>query len=61
VVLKLHKAVVAAANDPGVTKPFTENGADMIPSATPEEFSDVIRTELRKWAKLVKDASITPE
>jgi tripartite-type tricarboxylate transporter receptor subunit TctC len=61
IVLKLHKAVVTAANDPGVVKLFTESGADMSPSASPEEFGEVIRAEIRKWAVLVKTAGIVPE
>lgn len=61
IVLKLHKAVVAAAHDPSVVKLFTESGADMSPSASPEEFAEVIRAEMRKWAALVKTAGIVPE
>ncbi len=61
IVLKLHKAVVTAANDPGVVKLFTDSGADMSPSASPEEFGEVIRAEIRKWAVLVKTAGIVPE
>jgi tripartite-type tricarboxylate transporter receptor subunit TctC len=61
VVAKLHKAVVTAANDPGVTKLFSDSGADMSPSASPDEFAEVIRSEVRKWAALVKTAGIVPE
>jgi tripartite-type tricarboxylate transporter receptor subunit TctC len=61
IVAKLHKASVAAVNDPAVTKLFNDNGADVTPSPTPEAFAEVIRAELRKWAKLVKDAGIVPE
>ena len=61
IVLKLHKAVVATAHDPGVVKLFTESGADMSPSASPEEFGEVIRVELKKWANLVKSAGIVPQ
>ena len=61
VVVKLHKAVVTAAHDPQVVKLFTDSGADMSPSASPEEFAGVIRAEVRKWATLVKTAGIVPE
>lgn len=61
VVSRLHKAVVTAANDPGVSKLFTGNGADMSPSASPDEFANVIRAEVKKWAVLVKTAGLTPE
>jgi tripartite-type tricarboxylate transporter receptor subunit TctC len=61
VVVKLHKAVVAGVNDPTVSKLFRDSGADITPSGSPEEFGEVIKTEMRKWAKVVKQAGITPE
>lgn len=35
--------------------------ADATASASPEEFAAFIRVEVKKWAKLVKDAGIKPE
>ena len=61
IVAKLHRAVVTTAHDPTVVKLFTENGADMSPSASPEEFGEVIRAGIKKWANLVKSAGIVPE
>ncbi len=61
VVMRLHGAVLQALQDPAVRKRFVEGGADPTPSASPEEFAIVIRAELRKWAKVVKDAGITPQ
>lgn len=61
IVAKLHKAVVATANDPATAKLFSDGGADAVASASPEEFGAFIRAEVKKWAKLVQDAGIKPE
>ena len=61
IVARLHKAVVATVNDPATAKLFSDGGADAVASASPEEFSAFIRAEVKKWAKLVKDAGIKPE
>lgn len=60
IVAKLHKAVVFALQDAGVRERFLASGADPVGS-TPEEFSAVVRSEVPKWAKVVKAAGITPE
>ena len=61
IVTKLHGAVVQALQDPAVRQRFVDGGADPTPSSSPEEFAAVIRAELKKWAKVVKDAGIKPE
>lgn len=61
IVTRLHAAVLQALQDPAVRKRFIEGGADPTPSKSPEEFGAVIRDEVRKWAKVVKDAGIKPE
>lgn len=61
IVNKLHKAVVATVHDPATAKIFSDGGADATASASPEEFAAFIRGEVKKWAKLVKEAGIQPE
>ena len=61
IVTRLHGAVVQALRDPAVRQRFIDGGADPTPSSSPEEFAAVIRAELKKWAKVVKDAGIKPE
>lgn len=61
IVAKLHAAVVQVLNDPGVRKRFVDGGADPTPSASPEEFAALLRAELKKWARVVKEAGIKPE
>ena len=61
IVARLHKAMVATAHDPATAKIFSDSGAEAAASASPEEFGAFIRSEVKKWAKLVKDAGIKPE
>ena len=46
---------------PKTVKDLIEDGADPAPSASPEEFGALIRSEIAKWAKVVKAAGIQPE
>jgi len=61
IVNKLHKSMVATLNDSATAKLFSDGGADAMASASPDEFAAFIRSEVKKWAKLVKDAGIKPE
>ena len=60
IVAKLNKAVVFALQDAGVRERFLASGADPVGN-TPEEFSALVRSEVTKWAKVVKAAGIKPE
>lgn len=61
IVTRLHGVVIQVLNDPDVRKRFIDGGAEPTPSASPEEFAALLRTELKKWARVVKDAGIRPE
>ncbi len=58
IVGRLHSAVTQALQDPEVKKRFTDEGGEASPSRTPEEFGAMIRSEVRKWDKVVKDAGL---
>jgi tripartite-type tricarboxylate transporter receptor subunit TctC len=60
IVAKLNKAVVFALQDAGVRERFLSSGADPVGN-TSEEFSALVRSEVTKWAKVVKAAGIKPE
>lgn len=60
VVARLNKAVVFALQDAGVRERFLASGADPVGNS-PEEFSALVRSEVTKWAKVVKAAGIKPE
>lgn len=59
--IRMHAGITRALQDPEVKKRFIDDGAEVTPSATPEDFGAQIRAELAKWAKVVKDAGIKVE
>ena len=61
IIASLHRAMVRALQESEVARRFTSDGADPTPSKTPEEFGALIRSEIAKWAKVVKDAGIKPD
>jgi tripartite-type tricarboxylate transporter receptor subunit TctC len=61
IVEKLHAAVLRAMEDPDVKRHFAREGADITTSPTPEAFSDLIRSDLAKWKKVVKDSGMKVE
>ena len=61
IVVKLHGAVLRTLQDPEVRKRFIDDGAEITPSATPEEFGNMVRSEVAKWARVVKEARIQAE
>jgi tripartite-type tricarboxylate transporter receptor subunit TctC len=60
IVDKLHKAVVQALNSPEVVDRIGPKAGNDIVGNTPEEFAQVIKRDLAKYAKLVRDAKIEP-
>jgi tripartite-type tricarboxylate transporter receptor subunit TctC len=53
VVAALHRAIVATVNDPAVRKALTDLGIDVVGGA-PEELRAYIKSEIPKWAEVVK-------
>ena len=60
IITKLHAVTVRALQDPVIRERFINDGGDPVGN-TPEEFAAVIRDDLKKWAKVTKDAGIKPE
>jgi tripartite-type tricarboxylate transporter receptor subunit TctC len=60
VVAKLHQAFTAALNDPQVNKQLTELGVD-VHTTSPEEFAAYIKSEIPKWAEIIKAAGVKAE
>lgn len=52
---RMYKEVVIAMNQPDLKKIWAEQGADA-GGMPPAEFAKLIRSEITKWAKVVKDA-----
>jgi len=54
-VAKINAAVVRIVKDPAMSKYLSEQGAEPMTS-TPEEYAALIRDEVSKWAKVVKES-----
>jgi tripartite-type tricarboxylate transporter receptor subunit TctC len=60
VVSRLHAEIGKVLQQPAIREQISSLGAE--PSgSTPEEFAAYIRTEIAKWAKVIKAADIKPE
>ena len=59
IIERLHKALMAVLRDPDVVGQFGAQGA-VIVGNTPEEFGAYLRSELDKWARVIRDAGIKP-
>ena len=55
----LHKAAVAAINDPGVKEKLGKLGLTLVGN-TPDEFAAYVKSETEKWGGVVKAAGIKP-
>jgi tripartite-type tricarboxylate transporter receptor subunit TctC len=53
VVAALHRATVATVNDPAVRKALTDLGIDVV-GGTPEELRAYLKSEIPKWAEVVR-------
>ena len=57
IVDKLHRDTVKALADPDVKKRFADLGVEAV-SSSPAQFSAFIKSEMDKYAKLIKEANI---
>lgn len=60
VVAKLNAEFNKALAEPDVKKKLTDAGIEPA-GGTPQQFADFIQAEMKKWAKVAKDANIQPE
>lgn len=56
----LHKEIVRAVESPKVVQQFENLGVDVV-STSPQEFSALIKSDITKWAKIIKEAKIKVE
>jgi tripartite-type tricarboxylate transporter receptor subunit TctC len=61
VVQRLNAEIVKAMHAPEVHERIAVQGGNEIVTGTPEEFAALIRAELERYAKLVRDAKITAQ
>lgn len=55
IVLQLNKAINQALAQPDVAEKLRSEGGDVL-GGTPERFEQLMRTEMPRWAKIVKDS-----
>jgi tripartite-type tricarboxylate transporter receptor subunit TctC len=60
VVAKLNAEFNKGLAQPDIKKKINDAGID-VAGGTPQQFADFIQTEMKKWAKVAKDANIQPE
>lgn len=60
IVAALNKAATEAMRDPAVKEKLASQGATLV-GDTPEHFREFIDAEIRKWAKVIKDAGVATE
>ncbi len=61
IVVKLHKAVVAAADTPGFRARAWQLASDVVTSKSPQDFQRFHDAELERWTALIKAANIKPQ
>jgi tripartite-type tricarboxylate transporter receptor subunit TctC len=60
VLAKIHDAFTKALNDPEVNRKLLESGAVPIPSS-PQDFAQLLQSELARWGRVVKEHGIKEE
>ena len=60
IVAKLHIEIVRVLASPEIKAKFADQGAD-VASNTPEQFAAYIKSEIAKWAKLIRELGVKPE
>ena len=60
IIAKLHTEIVRVLALPEIKTKFADQGAD-VASDTPEHFAAYIKTEIAKWAKLIKELGVKSE
>ena len=59
IVDRLHREIVRIVADPEIKRRLAAVGFEAVGS-TPAEFDALVKTEIAKWAKVVRDAGIAP-
>jgi tripartite-type tricarboxylate transporter receptor subunit TctC len=59
-IARLHSEIVKVVNLPDTKARFADQGADAATN-TPEQFAAYIKSEIVKWAKLIKDTGVKSE
>lgn len=60
IVERLNGEIVKALRDPQIRDRFVPQGIEVVPS-TPDEFQELMKAHMTKWAKVIRDAGIKVE
>ena len=60
IIRRLHLETVKALALPDLRRKLTELGMEVIGNS-PDEFASVIKSEIPKWAKVIKESGIKPD
>jgi tripartite-type tricarboxylate transporter receptor subunit TctC len=60
IIARLHAEIVKVLHSPEVVEQLAAQGVDTIGN-TPEEFAAIVRADVGKWARVLKDAGVTPD
>lgn len=60
IIARLHKETIAVLRQPDVIERLVSDGSEVIANS-PEEFAAFIKSEIGKWAQVVKATGMTPE
>jgi tripartite-type tricarboxylate transporter receptor subunit TctC len=61
IVKRLHAGIAKVLQEPETRRHFVEDSMEIAPSPSPADFGALIRSDLDKWAKVVKRAGIRLE
>jgi tripartite-type tricarboxylate transporter receptor subunit TctC len=61
VLVRLHREIAKAVQQPDIRSRFSTLGVELMASESPEQFTEFIRQQVERHAKLVRDAGIKPE
>jgi tripartite-type tricarboxylate transporter receptor subunit TctC len=57
IIKKLNQEIAKALKDPELSQRFAKDGLEIV-ATSPEEFTSYIKSEVDKWAKVVKESNI---
>jgi tripartite-type tricarboxylate transporter receptor subunit TctC len=61
ILTRIHAEIARFIQSPEIRARFANQGVELQGSASPEHFTQYIRTEYKRWAKVMEDAGIKPE
>ncbi len=59
IIARLHGEIVKVLRSPDIVEQLAAQGVDLIGN-TPEEFAAIIRSDVEKWARVLKSAGVEP-